>query len=64
MEVEKSKSLSLEERTRKPQNLADEEPSLEKLEEALELLSEKVKHLAKKNGFSKQLKKKIALELI
>lgn len=63
MEMEKLKSQSLDEKTRKSPILADEEPSLEKLEAALDLLSEKVKHLAKKNGFSKHLKKKVALEL-
>lgn len=61
--MEKLKKLSLDEKIRKSQNLADAEPSLEKLEEALDLLSAKVKYLAKKNGFSKQLKKKVESEL-
>lgn len=41
-----------------------EEYSLESLEKVLDQLSDKVKYLAKKNGFSKKLKKKVELELL
>lgn len=40
-----------------------EPDTLESLERALEQLSGRVKTLAKKNGFSKELKKKVELEL-
>lgn len=39
------------------------EESLRKLEKDLELLSKRIKTLAKKNGFSPELKKRVALEL-
>ena len=45
------------------ETIKPEEISLEKLEKDLELLSSRIKTLAKKNGFSKELKRKVAFEL-
>ena len=53
---------------KQPKNLLKEKMkedkiTLSNLEEILDLLSEKVKKLAKKNGFSKDLKEKVKYDL-
>ena len=54
-------------KSKKESNITQEsvipEESLESLEKKLEVLSEKVKKLSKKNVFSKKLKHKVADEL-
>jgi len=45
------------------EKIKEEKITLSSLEEILDLLSEKVKKLAKKNGFSKNLKEKIEYDL-
>lgn len=56
----KSKQSS-EEKTRE---YAENELTWESLEKTIDNLSDKVKNLAQKNGFSKKLKKKVELELV